>query len=421
MSWFKKGLTRKVIWHPEPTDMAYRWPDENLATYSQLIVNESQQAVLFKDGEMIKSYGPGRHSLDSRNLPLTDELNSFPYGSNPFTAEIYFVNRIDFKAVKFATDMFRYHDPDYRTMLPLVARGNCGIKITDGGKFIKKMLGTRRKYTVGDLTSSLKAELSTDVSSLISGCMQQNTIGVKAVSSYLANFSRTLQPALEPVFSNYGLQLISFHISAVDVDESRPDGREIVKALTAQTTQSIAGYSWQQKQAFELADKQLDVAENVLKSDSDMGVFGAMMMSINGRGSFGNMMNNPELMRRQADAPGSIKSAGQLCADEQVFCSKCARKYPASAKFCPYCGDIYNACPNCGYDNHLKAAKCVRCGISLLDDSGGICPKCQQPIMAGADFCPNCGEKLPKECSRCHSQIKSGQDFCPVCGKRVSQ
>lgn len=419
---FSRKLTNRLVWRPESTDMAWRVPNENLATYSQLVVNETQEALLFKDGEMIKAYGPGRYTLDTRNLPLAHNLNAAPFGANPFLAEIYYFHKIDFKAVPFRTDMFRYHDPDYRIMLPLVCKGNYGVKIVDSAKFLKKLLGSCESFTVTDLTKSLKAELSSEVSSLISTYMQQRTIGVQAISSYLATFSRELLHDLLGVFSNYGLSLLTFHVNSLDVDESREDGREILQALTAQSAQAIAGYSWQQKQAFDLADKQLDVAENVLDSNSQMGILGAMMLTMGG----GRMHNNitPAMMQTQSSLHTSEKSAGQKDmsqAPEMIFCSKCAKKYPSTSKFCPYCGDIYNPCPFCGYDNNTTAVKCVKCGGVLEgnDASGICCPECKHPVNAAMEYCANCGAKLQRTCSRCKTPIKPGQAFCPSCGKKV--
>ena len=53
---------------------AYRFPQTNLSTYTQLIVYESQEALLFSKGELIGQFGPGKHQLNTENLPI---LSSF--------------------------------------------------------------------------------------------------------------------------------------------------------------------------------------------------------------------------------------------------------------------------------------------------------------------------------------------------------
>ena len=43
---------------------------ENFNTQSQLIVNESQEALFYKEGQALDLFGPGRHALITENLPL---------------------------------------------------------------------------------------------------------------------------------------------------------------------------------------------------------------------------------------------------------------------------------------------------------------------------------------------------------------
>lgn len=423
---FGRGLVDVVEWRPSGRDViAYHFPQNNLSTYSQLIVNESQEALLFTNGEMIGKFGPGRHTLDTRNLPLLSKLYGIPFGGkNPFTAEVWFVSKLDIKSVDFKTEMFRYHDPDYKTMVPLTGRGRYGLKVADAAKLVKKLIGTCEKYTARDLTETLNGELSTEVTSMVSAHMQADTIGIKAVSSYLGRLSTFLKEELGGVFDEYGMSLVAFHVMSVDVDETRPEGREIVKAMTEQSAQSIAGYTWQQKKAFGIAGEQVKVAGEALKSKTEFGVLGAMMMASGGGHFFGGGVGGTvagAMSPVASSASTDVKGAGQMTsagAAHMVFCSKCARKYPSTVKFCPYCGDIYNACPNCGYDNDETAVRCVKCGIMLADGGGGTCTKCGYPIPTGAEFCPQCGTAAQRTCSRCHTPVKAGVQFCPVCGKK---
>lgn len=422
MFFLKKSMTRKIEWRPSSAELiAYHFPDEAISSYSQLIVNETQEAVLFKNGEMIKIFGPGRHTLDTRNLPLSDDLNAIPFGGdNPFTAEVWFVSKIDFKGIKFATDMFRYHDPDYKSMIPLVCNGRYGIRIVDSPKFIRKLLGVSEQYSVGDVTSAMQGEISAYVASLVSSYMQQDHVGIKTVSSYLMRFSEQLIRDLTDHFSLYGLKLLAFHVNALDIDPNTKEGNAVREAMTEQSAQAIAGYSWQQKQVFSLADKQIGVAGEALKSKTELGVLGAMMMATGGRSMFGGGVGNlsgamtPMTNNASAEASGPTPSNNGM-----VFCSKCAKRYPNTAKFCPYCGNDYNPCPQCGYDNGKNAVRCVHCGHMLADDSGGLCAKCGHPVMQGTVFCANCGAPVQNTCPRCHTPVKAGVTFCPVCGKKV--
>ena len=67
----------KVIQYVDPTGqtMVARVPRQGTAAIklgSQLLVEESQQAVFFRDGKALDTFGPGRHTLATQNLPLSD-------------------------------------------------------------------------------------------------------------------------------------------------------------------------------------------------------------------------------------------------------------------------------------------------------------------------------------------------------------
>ncbi|NLA45073.1 MAG: SPFH domain-containing protein, partial [Candidatus Cloacimonetes bacterium] len=77
-----------VSWTPESNDIyAWKFPHQNLSTYTQLIVNESQEAILFSKGKIIGKFGPGKHTLNTENLPILRNLFGIPFGGkNPFFA-----------------------------------------------------------------------------------------------------------------------------------------------------------------------------------------------------------------------------------------------------------------------------------------------------------------------------------------------
>ena len=47
----------------------WKHPSEDFNTSSQLIVHESQEAILFVNGVMCDSFGPGKHTLETQNIP----------------------------------------------------------------------------------------------------------------------------------------------------------------------------------------------------------------------------------------------------------------------------------------------------------------------------------------------------------------
>src|ERR671926_85188 len=71
---------------------------------AQLIVQENQAAVFFRDGKALDTFGPGRHTLTTMNVPLLSRLLSIPFGgTSPFQASVVFVARHTFQDMKWGT------------------------------------------------------------------------------------------------------------------------------------------------------------------------------------------------------------------------------------------------------------------------------------------------------------------------------
>jgi len=127
-----------------------------------------------------------------------------------------------------------------------------------------------------------------------------------------------------------------------------------------------------------------------------MGV--AMMANAFGGGAGGGM--GSAMMQTPNPNQYAMGSAGaaSMNARAEVFCSNCAKKYPSTSKFCPFCGDAYNPCPACGADNSSSAKRCVSCGTQLQAETqqagGNACSKCGTSVQPGIRFCPTCGNKL---------------------------
>ena len=65
------AVVEVVKYDGSPDVFAWKFPNSELGTWTQLIVNESQEAVLHKGGQALDLFGPGRHTLDTANIPMT--------------------------------------------------------------------------------------------------------------------------------------------------------------------------------------------------------------------------------------------------------------------------------------------------------------------------------------------------------------
>ena len=125
---------------------------------TQVVVNESQEALLFKGGKLFDTFGPGTHTLSTQNIPILNKLINLPFGGkSPFSAEVWFVNRAVTLDVSWGTtDPIQVEDPKYGIIVPVRAFGQFGMRIADSGAFVTRLVGTTASFSRDVLSSYFK-------------------------------------------------------------------------------------------------------------------------------------------------------------------------------------------------------------------------------------------------------------------------
>lgn len=417
-----------VEWSPRTNDIyAWKYPHENLSTSTQLLVRESQEAVFFSKGRIIGKFGPGKHILSTENLPLLRNLFGIPFGGkNPFLAEVWFVNKAMPLTIDWRTTSMRIMDPVYGAMVPIVAMGRYGLQVQDAEKFLVKLVGTLTEFNAAQLTDHFMGPLIAKTNSVIVSYMTANRVSITEIAAHLDELGTFLSQPMAEFWEDYGLRLTGFYITSVDIDMSTAEGRKISEAISDRSAQNIAGYTWQQKQTFGMAN-------NAVGKGGSMGLLGMAMLGGafgSGGGGFAQGMMQQPSQTGFNTAPGQGgypqqgsypqqggyqqggypqqggmtpgvggPAAGPIHARKEVFCAHCGRKFSADMSFCPNCGHRYNPCPVCGADNDEGTRRCVSCGATLSGaptaaDLQDACPRCGAPYKPGTKFCPHCGQRL---------------------------
>ncbi len=90
----RKGLISVIEYEGDNDTFIWKHPIEDFNLGSQLIVHESQEAVFFRDGQMLDRFSAGRHTLVTANLPLLGRIVSLAVNTDsPFPCEVYFINK----------------------------------------------------------------------------------------------------------------------------------------------------------------------------------------------------------------------------------------------------------------------------------------------------------------------------------------
>lgn len=377
-----------VKWDGYASQLAWKFDQsQELSTWTQLIVNESQEAVLFRGGAMDGPFGPGRHVLKTENIPIISELLKLPFGRSPFTAEVWYVNRVIALDVLWDTeDPIQLLDPVHKVIVPVLASGQYGVQISNSRKFLVKLVGTMPEFTQERLSSYLRGMILSIAKATVAKEIVQKKISILEIATELVALSDAIRNELAVQLDEFGLKLVSFYVSSISASDDDPSIRRLRDALAKRAEMDIIGFSYQQ-------ERSLDVLQTAAGNEGSAGTLMGSGIGLGAGLGLGNAMGQgfagvATSMQAQPVAPAVAGQAAPLPA----CCPACSapRSNPL-AKFCSSCGTAFavsQACANCGEVIAAGAKFCGNCGTRV---AAPACIACGQPLAAGARFCGECG------------------------------
>lgn len=423
------AIAEVLKFNSDASIFAWKYPNSELATWSQLIVNESQEAVLVKNGQITDVFGPGRYTLSTDNIPVLQKIINLPFGKrSPFSAEVWFINRAFALDIKWGTTTpIQVQDPKYGVFVPMRAFGQFGIQIEDSRRFLVKLVGTMKFFNTTTLTDYFRGLYVTRVKDRLSSSLVKSKISILEINSHLDEISGELEAQLRTEFAEYGIRIASFFVNDISVPENDPAVKQLKAALAKRAEMDILGYNYQQERTFDTlntAAGNTGAAGTVMGAGMGVGMGFGMGGAIgNAAAGMGGVMNTAEEKKECPGCHASIGASLKFCPHcgvdttkqpekAQLSCSVCGTPFAAGAKFCPECGRKFHACAACGADIPDGATKCPNC-------SAMMCPNCGNPLTAGAKFCLECGHALVKKCANCGAELPDNSKFCAQCGTKA--
>lgn len=248
------AIVDRVKWDGTPNLLAWKFPSEELSTWTQLIVNETQEAFVVRGGVYEGPFGAGRHTLSTENIPLLRELMGLPFGGkSPFSAEVWYVNRVANLDVKWGTPApIQLKDPEYQIMVPVRAFGQYGVRVIDAKKFLLKLVGTVQAFDVDTLSAYFRGVFTSRISAEIARIIMASRISVLQVAMELESISAHLKDALSGELADYGIGLQQFNVTSINVPEDDPAVISLKKALAKKAEMGILGFNYQQERSFDV-------------------------------------------------------------------------------------------------------------------------------------------------------------------------
>jgi membrane protease subunit (stomatin/prohibitin family) len=310
-------------------DIVWKYPSEDITWGAQLVVQEYQMAVFFRDGKAYDVFGAGRHTLTTLNLPLITSLLTrlVGFGGNkPFKAAVIYISTKQF-AGKWGTRA------QTTELAPLQVFGQFWFKVDNAQLFVNEVIGGQSAYTTEDVNNFLRGFLNEKIIDELSH------YDLITVFTRIDETSVIVKNSLIDYFKRVGIELADLRFEGID---TTPEYRERLFWLKTGGT----------------APGDVLRMETVKSAAASLGQGG-------GAGALGaGMVLIPQIM-----TPTGAQAAP---AAALVICPNCNARVPATSKFCPECGKPLTP-PTAG------AISCPKCGKSIPANSK-FCPECGQVI-----------------------------------------
>lgn len=217
------------------TEMVHRIPERGSGDFrigSQVIVRENQAAVFFRDGRALDTFGPGRHTITTANIPLLVNLIGKAFsGETPFKAEAYFTSLREFTDLKWGTPTpISIKDPELG-MARVQARGTYGAQIADPQLFVNKIVGTQGLYRTSNIQDFLRSMILTKLSDIV-GEMGRSVIELAAMTEELV---ASIRAKAAEEFAGRGIMLTSVYAEYIGPTE------ETAKAIDERASMGAIG------------------------------------------------------------------------------------------------------------------------------------------------------------------------------------
>ena len=443
------GPSNALVWKCRPAKEGKR--DEEIRLGSQLVVNESQEAVFLKGGKILDIFPSGTHTLKTQNLPLLTNVIGLAFGGDsPFKAEVYFVNKAVAMDAKWGITPFNLIEPNFKVPVPITARGSFALRILDTRAFLTNVVGTVPDTNTDTIKQAFRGVITEKVKGAISRVAREQKLSPLELEQIVGDVSEAVKGFIDEALHKYGMQLELFNIEAIPIIDDDEKVKKIVEDFYRIMSEDMEERMRLKRRGDNLnvyrTERTFDTTEKAAESLGNSGGTGSgssdilgtvvgMGMAMPIAGSMGNMMSKvAEPLNETIESSKTCQSCNSKIPDGARFClncgkpaqneppelskhksniecDKCNHSFSAISKFCPSCGDPYNPCPRCGADNPDTQIICFECDAPLPVNC-----ECGERNLVSSKFCCGCGKSLKINCSECGTPLQAGLKFCDKCG-----
>lgn len=265
-----------IEWVDQTNDtIVWKFPrfQNEIKMNAQLTVRESQVAVFMNEGVIADIYPPGRHVLNTQNMPILTTLKGWKYGfESPFKADVFFVSTRQFINQKWGTrNPVMLRDAEFGPVR-LRAFGSYAFRVQDAGLFIKEIAATNPDFTVDGINEHLRnLAISRGMDAIA-----EARIPVLDLAANYDEVSQKITDKIKTEFNEVGLDLTKFLIENISLPP------EVETALDKRSSMGIVGNLGAYAQ-FQAANAMEDAAKNPDGGLAGAGMGAGLGMAIGGQ------------------------------------------------------------------------------------------------------------------------------------------
>ncbi len=396
-----EGPNDVLVWKWHPINTSKR--QEELRYGTQVVVNESQEAIFFKGGKALDILGPGTHTLKTSNLPLLSTFVNLPFGDDsPFKAEVFYVNKSVALDTKWGLQPFNLLEPNFQIPIPVSARGSYAIKVEETRTFVTQIVGTTPDVDAGKVKEYFRGIVTENVKDVIGKITREQSLSPVALETIVKEVSDATKSIISKTMEKYGILLDMFSIEAIPLLDDDPNVKQVVDEMRKIMVNDLSERKRLMRHAQFLDvyktervfDTTQAAAESLGNGGSSMGseVVGTILGVGIGASLSGTM---GKVMGDALQSTNTALSSSPNQNVQNVQCQKCNTQVQPNSKFCNNCGtpvqteQVSIDCPNCKVKNNSSAKFCLECGTCLSIK----CTQCGSELKLESKFCAECGSK----------------------------
>ncbi len=298
---YLKGQFLEIIqWTDDSRDtLSWRFPDEDkeIKRGAQLIVRESQAVQFVYLGEFGDTFGPGKHSLVTDNIPILSTLKGWKYGfESPFKADIYFVNTRLFTGNKWGTsNPIMMRDQDFG-IVRVRAFGTFDFRITDVKLFLKEVAGSDHHFRLDEFADTMRSRIV----SVFTDALATAKVPVLDLATRYSELGDALLPLINPATQGkYGIEITSFILENASVPP------EVEQAIDKRSSMGAIG-NLNDYVKFQMAEGMAKGGPGVAGSAAEIAMGFGMAQQMMAQGAFSLGGNTPPPLPGAAPASAPV-------------------------------------------------------------------------------------------------------------------